>query len=138
MEENQSLLELEIDQSASKSLIDAARWARFIAIFIFVMMACIILVIIFMRSRINTSISKVFPEMPIEGFGFLLSVVIGVALVVSVVIFFLLRGANLIKKGVETNDQAVLTEGLRSLKIYFIIYGVLAIIGLFFNLIALF
>src|SRR5262245_52765141 len=106
MDENQLALELEVDQHASRSLIDAARWARFIAIFIFAIMGFMILVLIFAGSKIGNRISDVFP-IP-EGFGLLVGIVIIVVVFCSVVFFLLLRGANLIKKGIEIKDQQML------------------------------
>jgi len=136
MEENSLMLELELDQTASKHLIDIARWAKFIAVFVFAAMACLLLVLILARNNISYRISNLFPGFT-EGFGLVLGVAIFVAIILSIVFFFLLRAANLIKRGVETKDQQLLTDGLRSLKIYFTIYGAFAIMGLVFNLLAL-
>jgi len=138
MEENQSVFELEVDQIASKNLIDTAKWARFIAIFSFIAMGCFLLIIIAFQSRIADRISNYIPGMNESGgFGVLIGVIIFIFALVSVILVFLLRGANLIKKGIETKDQIMLNDGLRSLKTYFAIYGILAIIGVVFNLIGL-
>src|SRR5215471_15846148 len=104
MDENQLTLDLEVDQQASRSLIDTARWARFIAIFIFAVMALFLVLVLFLRTTISTSLENVFPGM-FEVYGVLIAVVICVVLVFSAILFFLLRGANLIKKGVEMKDQ---------------------------------
>ena len=139
MEENQSMFELEIDQTASKNLIDAARWARFMAIFMFVTMGCVLIILIALQDRISTSISDYLPSIGrSEGFVYLLMFVIVIVLVVTVIMVFLLRGAVQIKRGIETRNQQELVDGLRSLKIYFTIYGVLAIVSLVFSIIGLF
>src|SRR6266496_1355009 len=128
MEENQSVFELKVDQTASKNLIDAAKWARFIAIFCFVAMGCFLLMLIAFRSRITETLSDYIPGMtPSEGFGLVLFVMIFIFAFLTVILVFLLRGASLIKKGIETKDQLMLNNGLRALKTYFAIYGVLAI-----------
>jgi len=138
MEGNQSVFELEVDQVASKNLIDAARWARFIAIFVFIAMGCFLLLMIIGQSQISSAFSDFMPgESSINGFGVLLGVFIFIAIIVCVVFYFLIRGANLIRKGIEAKNILMLNDGLRSLKTYFIIYGVLAILGLLVNLIAL-
>jgi len=138
MEENQSVFELQVDQEASKSLIDSARWARFIAIFCFIAMGCFLLILIAFQTRISYTLSSYIPGMSESGgFGVIIGVIIFVFAIISVILVFLLRGANLIKKAIETRNQQDLIEGLRSLKTYFAIYGVLAIIGLVMNLIVL-
>jgi hypothetical protein len=138
MEENQSVFELQVDQTASKNLVDAARWARFIAIFCFVAMGCFLLLMIAFQSRITNQLSSFFPGTSDSGgFGILIGLLLFVFAIVSVVLVFLLRGASLIKRGIENRNQQELTDGLKSLKIYFAIYGVLAIIGVVFNLIGL-
>lgn len=138
MEENQPVFELQIDQSASRSLIDAARWARFIAIFCFAAMGVFILLMIGFQAKMTYTVSNYIPGMTSsEGFGLLIGVILIIFLIVTVILVFLIRGATMIKRGVETKNQQDLIDGLRALKTYFSIYGVLAIIGLFFNLLAL-
>jgi len=138
MEENQSVFELQVDQEASKSLIDSARWARFIAIFCFIAMGCFLLILIAFQTRISYTLSNYIPGMSESGgFGVIIGVIIFIFAIISVILIFLLRGANLIKKGIETKNQQDLIEGLRALKTYFAIYGVLAIIGLVINLLSL-
>jgi hypothetical protein len=138
MEENQSVFELEVDQTASRNLIDAAKWARFIAIFCFVAMGCFLLIIIAFQSRMTNTLTSYIPGMSESGgFGILIGVIIFLFALISVILVFLLRGANLIKKGIDTKNQQELIDGLRALKTYFAIYGVLAIIGVVMNLIGL-
>jgi len=138
MEENQSVFELQVDQTASKNLIDAAKWARFIAIFVFIAMGLFLLLMIAMQNRIAEAFSNLIPGMTSSsGFAALLIVCIVIVGVVSLIFSFLLRAANLIRKGIETKDQQMLINGLSLLKTYFAIYGVLAIIGVLFSLIGL-
>ena len=139
MEENQSILELQVDQTASKNLSDATRWAKFLSITGFVCMGLMVIFFIAMQSRITSSMSQVIPGFSdIDSFGILMAVIIIVAGIVGLSMYFLFRGSVLIKKGIETKSQEIFNNGLAALKTYFIIYGIIAIIGLISNLVSIF
>jgi uncharacterized membrane protein YdbT with pleckstrin-like domain len=139
MDENQSILELQVDQSASRSLSDAARWARFLSIVGFIGMGLLILCLLLAGSAITNALSQLAPTMGLgESYGFVVAIVILAALIVGVLMYFLLRGATLIKRGIETRHQETFNNGLSSLKAYFTGYGVFAILGVIGNLITLF
>ena len=57
--------------------------------------------------------------------------------VVVVLMMFLIKGANGIRNGLLNKDQITFNIGLANLKNYFVMYGILGIIGLFFALIGL-
>jgi len=139
MEENQSILELQVDQTASKNLSDASRWAKFLSITGFVCMGLMLIFFVAMQSQIASALSQVVPGFTnLESFGVLITVIIIVVGLVCLLMFFLFRGSALVKKGLETKSQETFNSGLASLKAYFTIYGILAIVGLVFNLISLF
>jgi uncharacterized integral membrane protein len=139
MDENQSILELQVDQSASRSLSDAARWARFLSIVGFVGLGLLILCLLLLRETIINTLPQLVPAMGLQqGYGFAAAVVIIAALIVGLLMYFLFRGATLIKRGIETRHQETFNNGLSSLKTYFTIYGVFAILGVIGNLITLF
>ena len=139
MEENQSILELQVDQTASKNLSDATRWAKFLSITGFACMGLMVIFFIAMQSQITSALSQVIPGFSnIDSFGILMAVIIIVAGIVGLSMYFLFRGSVLIKKGIETKSQEIFNNGLASLKTYFIIYGIIAIIGLISNLVSIF
>lgn len=139
MEENQSILELQVDQTASKNLSDATRWAKFLSITGFVCMGLMVIFFIAMQSQITSALSQVIPGFSdIDSFGFLVTVIIIVAGIVCLLMYFLFRGSMLIKKGIETKSQEIFNNGLAALKAYFIMSGIIAIIGLVSNLVSLF
>jgi uncharacterized membrane protein YdbT with pleckstrin-like domain len=139
MDENQSILELQVDQSASRSLSDAARWARFLSIVGFVGMGLLILCLLLARAAISNTLTQFAPTMALEeSYGFVVAIVVILAAFLGVLMYLLFRGATLIKRGIETKSQETFNNGLASLKIYFAIYGVFAILGVIANLIVLF
>lgn len=139
MDENQSILELQVDQSASRSLSDAARWAKFLSIVCFVGMGFLILCLLLARTAISNALTQFAPTIAAEeGYGIVVAIGVIMVAIVGVLMYVLFRGATLIKRGIETKNQETFNNGLSSLKIYFAIYGVFAILGVIANLIVLF
>jgi hypothetical protein len=139
MEENQSILELQVDQTASKNLSDVTRWAKFLSITGLVCMGVMVIFFIVMRSKIASALSPLIPGFSeIDSFGMLISIVVIGAGLVCVLMYFLFRGSVLIRKGIESKNQEVFNNGLASLRAYFTMYGVLAVIGLVINMVSIF
>jgi hypothetical protein len=139
MDQNQSILDLQVDQSASRSLWDAARWARFPSIVGFIGLGSLILCLLLLGKAITSALSEFALTTGLgQGYGFVVAILIVVALIVGLLMYFLFRGATLIKRGIETKHQETFNNGLASLKAYFTTYGVFAILGVIGNLITLF
>jgi hypothetical protein len=139
MEENQSILELQVDQTASKNLSDAARWAKFLSVTGFICMGLLLIFFLAMQSQIASAFSQVVPGFSnLNSVGLLITVIIIVVGIVSLLMYFLFRGSALIKKGIEAKSQETFNNGLASLKAYFTMYGILAIVGLLSNLVSIF
>jgi len=139
MEENQSFLELQVDQTAAKNLSDVARWARFLSITGFVCMSLMVIFFVSMQSRLAAAMSQIVPGFSdLNGIGVLLTIIIIAAVVGCLLLYFLFRGSSLIKRGIETKNQEVFNTGLASLKAYFTMYGILAIIVFITNLVSIF
>jgi len=139
MAENQSFLELQVDQTASKNLSEVARWARFLSITGFVCMSLMVIFFVSMQSRLAAAMSQIVPGFSdLNGIGVLLAIIIIAAAVGCLLLYFLFRGSSLIKRGIETKNQEVFNSGLASLKAYFTMYGILAIIVFITNLVSIF
>ena len=139
MDDNQSILELQVDQTASKNLSEVSRWAKFLSITGFVFMVCMLVFFIAMRSQIASTLSQVIPGFAdVNSLGVLVAFFIISAGIVFLLMYFLFRGSILIKKGIETKSQDMFNNGLASLKAYFMMYGILAIIALISNFVSIF
>ena len=137
--DDQSILELQVDQTASKNLSEVSRWAKFLSITGFVFMGCMLIVFIAMRSQITSTLSQVIPGFAeVNSLGVLVAFFIISAGIVFLLMYFLFRGSILIKKGIETKSQDMFNNGLASLKAYFMMYGILAIIALISNFVSIF
>jgi hypothetical protein len=139
------LLDLEIDPIVSRSFREATRWAKFIAIVYSVCLGLLALVAAIGGARFSEAIASVLedyqsPYASIIGSAVLL--IIGVGVVIGgVLLFFLFKFCNQVKDGLERQDQSLFNSGLKSLRNYFMIYGVIAmvyfvlvIVGLIFTM----
>lgn len=139
MEENQSILELQVDQTASKNLSDAARWAKFFSVAGLVCLGLMLTFLVAMRSQLANALSQVVPGFSnLNDVRVLLTMIIIVVAILCLLLYFLFRGSTLIKRGIETKSQEVFNSGLASLKAYFTMYGILAIIVFITNLVSIF
>lgn len=141
MEENQSLLDLQVDREAAQQLTEVSRWAKLLGLLISIGFGlCFLLIVILWGKFASALIPK--DELDTQNVQITRIAVIVVLLIAGVIVgimmSFLIKGANRIRLGIQNRDQLLFNSGLNSIKNYFAMYGVLALIGLFFELIALF
>jgi hypothetical protein len=140
MEENQSFLELQVDQGASENLSEAARWGRLLAVMVLVAVGLFLLMVITMGSQFG---SLVLTPDEMKGSGGdlflagLIAVFVLVGAIVGVLMSFLVKGCNRIRNGIRNKDQLLFNSGLANLKNYFAMYGVLGILGLLIAMLGL-
>lgn len=139
MEENQDLFNSAVDNDTSREMYEASRWARTFGILLFIACGIILLVMLAAGNRLFEAFSTELATGDANAvFTMVLVIAIIAILIVGVMLYFLLRSANSIKKGLQLKDQALFNRGLSDMKIYFTIYGVLSILSLVGNLIQLF
>lgn len=138
MEQNEQLFTFPVETSTRRSLASAGTWARFLAILGFVFIGLMLILFAIAGAGAMSAFERVMPFDIAAMAGFLIVVVLIVCAVIGVLCYLLIRGANLTKKGIITNDQTVFNAGLASYRTYFMLYGILSVISLLFNLISLF
>jgi hypothetical protein len=139
MDDNQSLFELEVDYITSEELLDTARWQKMFGVVVLSMIGLVLLVILIAWNKIGNLIDE---SLAGEGSQAAMALIVVIFLLVAVVLgimsWFLIRGASRIKSALRMKDQSLFNNGLNDLKTFFIIYGVISIIGLLANLVSLF
>ena len=139
MQEDQSILELRVDEETTANLTEVSRWAKFMGILVLVAIGLVFLMCAFLWNRIPTLFSaRADADLSNQVKISLLIFLIFVAGVVGVLMYFLIKGANCIRAGLRNRDQYLFTIGLGYLRNYFIMYGVMGIITLLLNLITVF
>jgi hypothetical protein len=83
-------------------------------------------------------VENVFPGMGIAVDNFLLIAMILFVAVFGVLTFLLLRFSILTRRGLELRSQALFNDGLKALRFYLIVYGVIGIIEIILNVAGLF
>ena len=140
MEENQSLLELEVDKDAANNLTEVSRWGKFLGFLVCIGLGLIFLLIIFLWNKMEPIlIPREDPDaLSVTATRIMLIIVfLGAAAVIGILMSFLIKGANRIRLGIQNRDQLLFNSGLNSLKNYFMMYGILTLIGIFLSLLAL-
>ena len=128
--------EFEISNDIGSYLIETSKWAKFIAITFFAATGIGILFFLFFGSRIWGTFSPF--EYDRSGIISIMIIALVLALViVGVTYYFLLDFANKMRIGIETESIDLVNGGLRSLKVHFIIIGILSLLGLLFSLFSL-
>jgi hypothetical protein len=135
MEENRSLLDMGVDASAQNNLIETSRWSKLMAILILVAMGLSVLMLVFAWN----SMAEIMMWGPdAQGAGAIVAVMLIIVIaIVAVLMSFLIKGANRIRAGIQNRDQVLFNNGLGNLKNFFVMYGVLAVLGMVFTLLGL-
>jgi hypothetical protein len=134
------LLDLQVDRDAASNLTEVSRWAKLLGLLISIGFGLFFLLMIILWGRFS---SLLFPKDELGtqsaqmGVIFIVAALVVIALIVGIMMNFLIKGANRIRLGIHNRDQLLFNSGLNSIKNYFAMYGVIALIGLFFELLGL-
>lgn len=139
MEENESLLDLQVDRDAAQQLTEMSRWGKLMAVLVSIGCGLIFLLIIFVWSKLAAEVTPK-DEFDAQTAQFdrilLIVILIGFGVVIGLLMSFLIKGANRIRMGIHNRDQLLFNSGLNCIRNYFAMFGVLSLILLFFKLIA--
>jgi len=138
-----TLFGITIDQSSRAHLIEAARWAKFLAIFGMIMCVLVAIMGLFTGTTfMSTSTEFSGTAEPLSIFGpnvgiFMILLYVGFAILYFFPCLFLLRFANRMRNALGTNDQLLLNSSFQNLKVMFRYVGILTIIIIVFYIIAI-
>jgi len=136
--EKDSIFQFHLDYDGGNTLKEAVRWSSFCAIVFIVLLSLFVLLLLFVGSSIVATFSRFMPG--IEGLAGLGAAILIVACLVgvgiaTVLVYMLYRFSTMTRKGIEHQDQLAFSEGMKSLKNYFLISGIIAVLGLLLNFI---
>ena len=137
MEQNPGapLLDFSVTPDMGNHLKETARWTRFLSIVTFIGLILLLVGMIAASSVLTPMISQVFPGIAGSAVTGVIFGVLGFAIVIGgILIYLLYRFSVTMKSAIELNDHALFNKALRSLKTYFLIYGVFAILALLGNI----
>jgi hypothetical protein len=142
MENNQddSFLQMHLDYDGGHILTETVRWSRFLAIVGIVGMSICLLAFALAGSFVLAAFSKLAPGLDsLAGLGSAIIVVVLLVIfaVFGYVVYLLYRFSVLTRRAIDQQDQTILAEGMKCLKMYFLINGIFAILGLLGNLLTI-
>lgn len=139
MEQNapDSLFDLQVDYDSGNFLKEASKWTKFIAVVYFVCIGIALLVMLFAGSAIMMTLSSLVPGIALFGAAFMAIMIVALAIGVITAIM-LYQFATFTRRGIEQQDQLSFNKGIKALRNYFIIYGVLMMLSLIANLFSFF
>ncbi|HEY4206296.1 MAG TPA: hypothetical protein VGM31_05780 [Puia sp.] len=141
MENNQQdSLQMHLDYDGGNILRETARWSRFLSIMGAVTIAVCLLAFGLAGNALVEAFTRLAPGL--EGMAGLGSAIIIVVVLVFMAVFgfivyMLYRFSTLTRRGVEERNQAVFAEGMKCLRIYFLVNGILAVLSLLSNLLSI-
>jgi hypothetical protein len=134
-----SLFGLRVDSEAVIQFREGAKWARFISIVYLVGILIVALVVTFAGASVKSWLEMYVPSMGTVDMDMLGNIFVVVVIIILAIVGFiyilLYRFANLVRKGIMERNQEVFNDGLKYLKYYCIINGVIALLGILFSFI---
>jgi len=123
---------LQINEASQVHLSELSKWTKFISLFVFIACGLFLLVMLFGYSEIARQLSNTPSLNNIFGGdgGELLFAVVLVLILVGGLFYLLFNFSVKIKAFLTSQDHTELNSGLGSLRLYFIITGVLGMITL--------
>ncbi|MBN2165808.1 MAG: hypothetical protein JW717_05975 [Marinilabiliaceae bacterium] len=134
----QDEIKLRITPSAANYLLTATRWAKFLAILGFVYSG-VVLILAFSIGAIM-SLSMASAQMAMAGIPvvFLSFIYIVIAIISFLVAFYMYSFASKCQKGVNLHDEYEIEVGMKAMKTFYMIWGIIAIVGLSIVVLSLF
>ena len=132
-----NLFDLQLDPQSGNYLSEAARWARFLSIVGFIMIAVMLLAGLFLGSRIAAGLISMGGGYSMLGGVFITVLYVLFALLYFFPCFYLFHFGSKMLTALRNNDQETLSDSLKNLKSCFKFFGVFTIIVLSFYALAL-
>jgi hypothetical protein len=142
MENNQqeSFLQMHVDYDSGNILRETVRWSRFLSIVGIVGISICVLAFALAGSALLAAFATLSPSFEgLQSMGGVIVIVIMLVIlaIVGYIVFMLYRFSVLTRRAIEQQDQALFAQGMRCLKMYFLITGVFAVLSLLGNLLSI-
>jgi hypothetical protein len=142
MEPNQeeTLLQMHLDYDGGHILHETVRWSRFLSIVGFIGLGIFVLIVAVMGTALSALYSRYLPGIDTMG-GIGVAILIVVLLVClaigGLLVVMLYRFSTLTRRGIDHQDRVTFAAGMRCLKIYFLVSGILGLLSLLNSLFSL-
>ncbi len=132
--QEQSLFDTSMDHVTQEHLQGVAKWTRFISITGFVALGLVLILLLVAGTQLAGQLSSLPAFGGADMAGAMIAIIIVALLIMALWIYFLFKASNLLSSGLQNRDSAMLADGFRAMKTYFIISFVLSILSLLSSL----
>ena len=134
-----SIFGLQVDSEAVNQFREGTKWARFISIVYLVGILLMAIVVTFAGASFKEALETYVPSMGAVDMDMLGNIFVVIVIIILAVVGFiyilLYRFATLVRRGILERNQEVFNDGLKFLKYYCIVNGVIALLGILFSFI---
>jgi hypothetical protein len=130
-------INLEVDADAGRHITDAGKWAKFIAIVMFIACGLGLMLLLAGSTMLNRLLGSVYPGMgrySSFGTGIFMIILLAVTGILVYLFYLLFNFSQKAPAAVASEDKELLSKGIQSLKLYFIISTSIAILTLLITL----
>lgn len=133
-----SIFESRLTPGLQGAFLAISKWSKLLAVIGFALGAFIVVTILLSGSGMITKIESLI-SIKIPGlYSALIIAFFILFFIAAAVLYFLYKGATLLRQGVQQNDTTLIAEGFTFLKRFFIISAIVSAISLTVNLFSLF
>lgn len=135
-QDKSSLFDVQLDPVAQQHIAAIIQWSRIVAFLILALLGIMVLALMATSNKDITSGSFIPGMSAGESWSALILSSIVMVVIIGIWMFFLIRGAKLLRDGLATNDSTALASGFRFLRIFFtfsVVLGVLSTISSLLN-----
>jgi hypothetical protein len=135
--QEESFFEMHLDYDGGHILHETVRWSRFLSIVGIVCLSIFALVFALAGTAMVAAFSRFTPGIEgLESLGgaIIIVAVLGVLALFGFIVYMLYRFSVLTRRGIDQQNQVDFAEGMKCLKIYFLLSGIFALLSLLANL----
>jgi nitric oxide reductase large subunit len=121
-----------MDHVTQEHLQSVSKWTRFISITGFIGLGLILIILLIAGSQVAGQLSSLsgLNGFDMAGAGVIIAIIVVAILIMVLWVYFLFKASNLLSNGLQSRDSAMIADGFRAMKIYFIISFVLSVLSL--------
>lgn len=134
--ESDNILGVQVDNEAATTLLDSAKWSRFIAIVYFIAFGLCTLLILFLLISQQDDLKRVLGEQDVD-VSILYIFLIPAFAVMFYLGYLLHRFSSLTRRAIHSQDPDLLGRGVAAMKNYLLVYAIFAVIGIVVTVITL-
>ena len=127
-ESDQSIFDMNMDSNTQDHLQTISKWTRFISLTGFILGVIVLLIFAIIGASVADRFSALFSLEDTGAAGIAIVVLLLVLLLVGFWLYFLYRSSSLLKQGLQSHDAAILADGFKAMKTYFIFSFIISIL----------